>query len=135
MNKLYEPEVLMISLGYSYNIAQDKHDKLTVNLWSYCKLIESIELKAEKFEIVEYYKSSFCTYHNVEDRKKPRVGANCVADHKQFFDQNGTLNITKKATGMIVLTIKKVLLLIVNHNRVASVNGCNSWTTDNSRRS
>jgi len=44
---------------------------------------------------------------------------------KHHSDLNSALNILKKATGMVILTIKKPLSFIVDHNRVALAKGCN----------
>jgi len=60
---LHELGVSTIYLGYPLNIAQDKGSKFTVNMWSYRKLMEAIELKAQEygikvFEVVEYNTST-----------------------------------------------------------------------------
>jgi len=48
-----------IYLGYPFNIARDRGNKFTVNMRSYHKLMDAIELKAHEygmkvFEVVEY---------------------------------------------------------------------------------
>ncbi|WP_291998851.1 transposase [Caldivirga sp.] len=127
---LHELGVSTIYLGYPYNITQEKGNKFTVNMWSYRKLMDVIELKAQEygmkvFEVVEYNTSKFCAYHNVEVKRYPRGIINCPEGHKLHSDLNGALNIMKKAVGIIVSTIKKPSSFIVDHNRVAPVKGCN----------
>jgi len=48
---LNELGVSTIYLGCPFNIAQEKGNKFTVNLWSYRKLMEAIELKAQEYGI------------------------------------------------------------------------------------
>jgi len=125
---LHELGVSTIYLGYPLNIAQDKGSKFTVNMWSYRKLMEAIELKAQEYgikvyEVVEYNTSKYCAYHNVEVKRQPRGVAHCPKGHKLHSDLNGALNIMKKAIGSIPLVIKKPLSFIVEHNRVAPAKG------------
>jgi len=59
LKTLHELGVSTIYLGYPFNIARDKGNKFTVNMWSYRKLMDIIELKAQEygmkvFEVVEY---------------------------------------------------------------------------------
>ena len=59
LKTLHERGVTIIYLGYPFNIAQDKGNKFTVNLWSYRELMNTIELKAQEygmrvFEVIEY---------------------------------------------------------------------------------
>jgi putative transposase len=124
IEKLHELGVSTIYLGYPLNIAQEKGNKFTVNLWSYRKLMEAIELKAQEygirvFEVVEYNTSRYCAYHGVKVKRQPRGVVHCPKGHKLHSDLNGALNITRKATGKIPLIIKKPLSFIVGHNRVA----------------
>jgi len=128
MRELHERGVSTIYLGYPFNIAQDKGNKFTVNLWSYRKLMEVIELKAQEygirvFEVIEYNTSKYCAYHGVEVTRDPRGVVNCPKGHKLHSDLNGALNILKKATGITISAIKKPLSFIVDHNRVAPVKG------------
>jgi len=128
MKKLHELGVSTIYLGYPFNIAQDKGNKFTVNMWSYRKLINAIELKAQEYgikvyEVIEYNTSRYCAYHNVEVKREPRGVINCPLKHKLHSDLNGALNILKKATGKVLSTIKKPLSFIVEHNRVAPIKG------------
>jgi putative transposase len=128
LKQLHELGVSTIYLGYPFNIAQDKGNKFTSNMWSYRKLIEAIELKAQEygikvFIVIEYNTSRYCAYHNVEVKRHPRGVVSCPKGHKLHSDLNGALNIMKKAVGSIPLVIKKPLSFIVNHNKVAPVKG------------
>jgi len=125
---LHELGVSTIYLGYPLNIAQERGNKFTVNMWSYRKLMEAIELKAQEygmsvFIVIEYNTSKYCAYHNVEVKRKPRGVVHCPKGHKLHSDLNGALNIMKKATGKTPLVIKKPLSFIVEHNRVAPAKG------------
>jgi transposase len=124
LKQLHELGVSTIYLGYPFNIAQERGNKFTVNMWSYRKLMEAIELKAQEYgikvyEVVEYNTSKYCAYHNVEVKRKPRGVAHCPMGHKLHSDLNGALNIMKRAIGKIPLVIKKPLSFIVGHNQVA----------------
>jgi len=128
MRELHERGVSTIYLGYPFNIAQDKGNKFTVNLWSYRRLMEVIELKAQEygirvFEVIEYNTSKYCAYHGVQVERGPRGVVSCPKGHKLHSDLNGALNILKKATGIVISAIKKPLSFIVDHNRVAPVKG------------
>jgi putative transposase len=126
LKQLHELGVSTIYLGYPFNIAQDKGNKFTSNMWSYRKLIEAIELKAQEygikvFIVIEYNTSRYCAYHNVEVKRKPRGVVSCPMGHKLHSDLNGALNIMKKAIGWIPSVIKKPLSFIVGHNKVAPI--------------
>ncbi|MFP3211051.1 MAG: transposase [Thermocladium sp.] len=128
LRELHERGVSTIYLGYPFNIAQDKGNKFTVNLWSYRELMGIIELKAQEygirvFEVIEYNTSKYCAYHGVEVTRDPRGVVNCPKGHKLHSDLNGALNILKKATGIVVSRVRKPLSFIVDHNRVAPVKG------------
>jgi len=128
LKTLHERGVSTIYLGYPLNIAQDKGNKFTVNLWSYRELMGIIELKAQEygirvFEVIEYNTSKYCAYHGVEVERGPRGVINCPKGHKLHSDLNGALNILKKATGITISAIKRPLSFIVDHNRVAPVKG------------
>ena len=128
LKQLHELGISTIYLGYPFNIAQERGNKFTSNMWSYRKLIEAIELKAQEygikvFIVIEYNTSRYCAYHGVEVKRKPRGVAHCPKGHKLHSDLNGALNIMKKAVGSIPLAIKKPLSFIVNHNKVAPVKG------------
>ncbi|MFP3298116.1 MAG: transposase [Thermocladium sp.] len=128
MRELHERGVFTIYLGYPFNIAQDKGNKFTVNLWSYRELMNIIELKAQEygirvFEVIEYNTSRICAYHGVQVERGPRGVVSCPKGHKLHSDLNGALNILKKATGIVVSRVRKPLSFIVDHNRVAPVKG------------
>ena len=130
LKTLHEQGASTIYLGYPFNIAQDKGNKFTVNMWSYRKLMDIIELKAQEygmkvFEVVEYNTSRYCAYHGVEVERKPRGVINCPLGHRLHSDLNGGLNILKKATSIVISTINRPLSFIVDHNVVAPVKGCN----------
>ena len=125
---LHDQGVSIIYLGYPYNIAQDKGNKFTVNLWSYREFMNAIELKAQEYgmkvyEVVEYNTSKYCAYHNVEVSRRPRGVVSCPKGHKLHSDLNGALNIPKKAVGIVVSTMKKPLSFLVLHNGVAPTKG------------
>ena len=128
LERLHDQGVSTIYLGYPYNIAQEKGNKFTVNLWSYRKLINIVGLKAQEYgmkvyEVVEYNTSKYCAYHDVEVSRKPRGVVSCPKGHKLHSDLNGALNILKKAVGIAVSTVKKPLSFLVLHNRVAPIKG------------
>jgi putative transposase len=128
IEQLHELGVSTIYLGYPFNIAQDKGNKFTSNMWTYRKLIEAIELKAQEygikvFIVIEYNTSRYCAFHNVEVKRHPRGVVSCPKGHKLHSDLNGALNIMKKAVGSIPLVIKKPLSFIVNHNKVTPTKG------------
>jgi transposase len=129
IKELHELGVSTIYLGYPFEIAQEKGNKFTVNLWSYRKFMDTIELKAQEygmkvFEVVEYNTSKYCAYHdNVEVERNPRGVVICPKGHRLHSDLNGALNILKKAVNVIVSKIKKPISFIVDHSRVAPVKG------------
>jgi putative transposase len=51
---LWELGVSKIYLGYPHDIAQDRGNKLTSNMWTYRKLMDAIELKAQEYGIRVY---------------------------------------------------------------------------------
>jgi len=131
LKQLYDQGVSIIYLGYPYNIAQDKGNKFTVNLWSYHKLMNIIELKAQEYgmkvyEVVEYNTSRYCAFHDVQASRNPRGVVTCPKGHKLHSDLNGALNILKKAVGIVISTVKKPSSFLVLHNGVAPVKGCNT---------
>jgi len=128
LKTLHELGVSTIYLGYPFNIAQQKGNKFTVNMWSYRRLMDVIELKAQEygmrvFEVIEYNTSRICAYHGVRVERGPRGVVNCPKGHRLHSDLNGALNILKKATGIVISAIKRPLSFIVDHNRVAPING------------
>ncbi|PSO03791.1 transposase [Candidatus Marsarchaeota G2 archaeon BE_D] len=130
LKQLHDQGVSIIYLGYPFDIAQDKGNKFTVNLWSYRMLMNIIELKAQEYsmkvyEVVEYNTSKYCAHHDVEVSRNPRGVVSCPKGHKLHSDLNGALNILKKAIGTVVSTVRKPLSFLVLHNGVAPVKGCN----------
>jgi len=130
LKALHEQGASTIYLGYPFNIAQDKGNKFTVNMWSYRELMDIIELKAQEygmktFEVVEYNTSRYCAYHQVEVERRPRGVVSCPKGHKLHSDLNGALNILKKAINVMVSTVKRPLSFVVDHNGVAPIKGCN----------
>jgi len=128
VKELYDLGVSTIYLGYPLNIAQDKGNRFTSNLWSYRELMDVIELKAQEygmkvFEVVEYNTSKYCAYHDVEVARNPRGAISCPLGHRLRSDLNGALNIFKKAANATVSTVKKPLSFVVDHNTVAPVRG------------
>jgi len=128
VKELQDLGVSTIYLGYPFNIAQDKGNKFTSNLWSYRELMDVIELKAQEygmkaFEVVEYNTSKYCAYHEVEVKRGPRGVISCPKGHKLHSDLNGALNILKKAVNVMVSTVKRPLSFLVDHNLVAPVKG------------
>jgi len=128
VKELHDLGVSTTYLGYPFNIAQDKGNKFTVNIWSYRKLMDVIELKAQEygmkaFEVVEYNTSKYCAYHDLEVKRGPRGVISCPKGHKLHSDLNGALNILKKAVNVMVSTVKKPLSFLVDHNGVAPVKG------------
>ena len=98
-------------MGYPFSIAQEKGNKFTVNLWSYRKLMNEAELKAQEYSIrvfegVEYNTSKYCAFHGVEVERHPRGVLNCPLGHKLHSDLNGALNMPKRATNLVISTIK-----------------------------
>jgi len=128
VKELQDLGVSTIYLGYPFDIAQDKGNKFTSNMWTYRELMDVIELKAQErgmkaFEVVECNTSKYCTYHDVEVARNPRGVISCPKGHKLHSDLNGALNILKKAANAMVSTVKKPLSFIVDHNGVAPVKG------------
>jgi len=131
LKQLYDQGVSIIYLGYPYNIAQDKGNKFTVNMWLYRQFMNIIELKAQEYgmkvyEVVEYNTSRYCAFHDVQASRNPRGVVSCPKGHKLHSDLNGALNILKKAVGFVISTVKKPLSFLVLHNGVAPVKGCNT---------
>ncbi|MGC8569566.1 MAG: transposase, partial [Nitrososphaeria archaeon] len=126
--KLWSLGVSAIYLGYPFEIAQDKGNRLTENLWSYRELMDALELEAQEYgikvyEVIEYNTSKICAYHSVEVIRSPRGVVKCPLGHKLHSDLNGALNILKKATGLMVRSTAKPLSYLVFHDGVAPVKG------------
>ncbi|MGC9208948.1 MAG: RNA-guided endonuclease InsQ/TnpB family protein [Nitrososphaeria archaeon] len=128
IKKLWSLGVSAIYLGYPYEIAQDKGNKLTENLWSYRELMDTIEHEAQEYgmkvyEVIEHNTSRLCAYHGVEVTRSPRGVVKCPLGHRLHSDLNGALNILRKAAGLIVKIIAKPLSYIVMHSGVAPAKG------------
>jgi len=123
---LWELGVSKIYLGYPRDIAQDKGNKLTSNMWRYRELMDAIELKAQEYgirvyEVVEYNTSNHCAIHDAKVTRSPRGVITCPLGHKLHSDLNGALNILKRGVGSIPATLKKPLSFFVDHSGIAPV--------------
>jgi len=125
---LWELGVSRIYLGYPHDIAQDRGNKLTSNLWTYRKLMDAIELKAQEYgirvyEVLEYNTSNHCAIHGVEVARGPRGVVTCPLGHKLHSDLNGALNILRRGAGSIPATLRRPLSFLVDHSGVAPAKG------------
>jgi len=125
---LWELGVSKIYLGYPRDIAQDRGNKLTSNLWTYRKLMDAIELKAQEYgmrvyEVLEYNTSNHCAIHGVEAARGPRGVVTCPLGHKLHSDLNGALNILRRGAGSMPTTLGRPLSFLVDHGGVAPVKG------------
>jgi len=123
---LWELGVSKIYLGYPRDIAQDRGNKLTSNMWKYKQLMRAIELKAQEYgirvyEVVEYNTSNHCAVHGTEVTRGPRGVVTCPLRHRLHSDLNGALNILKRGAGLIPATLKKPLSYFVDHSGIAPV--------------
>ncbi|MGC9208688.1 MAG: zinc ribbon domain-containing protein, partial [Nitrososphaeria archaeon] len=128
IRKLWSLGVSEIYLGYPYEIAQEKGNRLTENLWSYRELMDAIELEAQEYgikvyEVIEHSTSRLCAYHDVEVIRSPRGVIRCPLGHRLHSDLNGALNILRKAAGLLVKSVARPLSYIVMHNGVAPAKG------------
>jgi len=125
---LWELGVSKIYLGYPRDIAQDRGNKLTVNMWRYRELMNAIELKAQEYgirvyEVLEYNTSNHCAVHGAKVARGPRGVVTCPAGHKLHSDLNGALNILRRGVGAIPATLKRPLSFLVDHSGIAPVKG------------
>jgi len=125
---LWELGVSKIYLGYPYDIAQDRGNKLTSNMWRYRELMDAIELKAQEYgirvyEVVEYSTSNHCAVHGAKVARGPRGVVTCPLGHKLHSDLNGALNILRRGAGSIPAAVGRPLSFLVDHNGVAPVKG------------
>jgi len=125
---LWELGVSKIYLGYPHDIAQDNGNKLTVNMWSYRKLMDAIELKAQEYgirvyEVLEHNTSNHCAVHNVKVARGPRGVVTCSLGHRLHSDLNGALNILRRGIGSMPATLKGPLSFLVDHGGVAPAKG------------
>jgi len=126
VRSLWELGVSKIYLGYPHDIAQDRGNKLTSNMWRYRELMDAIELKAQEYgirvyEVKEYNTSNHCAIHDAKVTRGPRGVVTCPLGHKLHSDLNGALNILKRGAGSIPATLKRPLSYLVDHGGVASV--------------
>jgi putative transposase len=125
---LWELGVSRIYIGYPFNIAQERGNKLTSNLWTYRKLMDAIELKAQEYgirvyEVLEYSTSTHCAIHGMEVARGPRGVVTCPLGHRLHSDLNGALNILKRGAGSMPATLRRPLSFLVDHGGVAPVKG------------
>ncbi|MGC9208589.1 MAG: transposase, partial [Nitrososphaeria archaeon] len=128
IKKLWSLGVSEIYLGYPYEIAQDKGNRLTENLWSYRELMDAIEHEAQEYgmkvyEVIEHNTSRLCAYHGVEVIRSPRGVIRCPLGHRLHSDLNGALNILRKAAGLSVKSTAKPLSYLAFHSGVAPAKG------------
>jgi putative transposase len=125
---LWELGVSKIYLGYPHDIAQDRGNKLTVNMWRYRELMDAIELKAQEYgirvyEVLEYDTSNHCAIHGTEVARGPRGVVTCPLGHRLHSDLNGALNILRRGAGSMPATLERPLSYFVDHSGVAPAKG------------
>jgi putative transposase len=125
---LWELGVSRIYLVYPHDIAQERGNKLTSNMWRYRELMDAIELKAQEYgirvyEVLEYNTSNHCAVHNVKVARGPRGVVTCPLGHKLHSDLNGALNILRRGAGSMPTTLERPLSFLVDHGGVAPVKG------------
>jgi putative transposase len=128
VRNLWELGVSRIYLGYPHDIAQDRGNKLTVNMWRYRELMNAIELKAQEYgmrvyEVVEYNTSNHCAIHGTKVARGPRGVVTCPLGHRLHSDLNGALNILRRGAGSMPATLRGPLSFLVDHGGVAPVKG------------
>jgi len=125
---LWELGVSKIYLGYPHDIAQDRGNKLTSNMWRYRELMDAIELKAQEYgirvyEVLEYNTSNHCAVHGTKVTRGPRGVVRCPLGHRLHSDLNGALNILRRGAGSMPATLERPLSFLVDHGGVAPVKG------------
>ncbi|MFP3293022.1 MAG: transposase [Nitrososphaeria archaeon] len=125
---LWELGVSKIYLGYPHDIAQERGNKLTVNLWTYRRLMDAIELKAQEYgirvyEVVEYNTSNHCAIHDAKVTRGPRGVVTCPLGHRLHSDLNGALNILRLGAVAIPAAVGRPLSFLVDHSGVAPAKG------------
>jgi putative transposase len=125
---LWELGVSRIYLGYPHDIAQDRGNKLTSNMWRYRELMDAIELKAQEYgirvyEVVEYSTSNHCAVHGTKVARGPRGVVTCPLGHRLHSDLNGALNILRRGAGSMPTTLRRPLSFLVDHSGVAPAKG------------
>jgi len=125
---LWELGVSRIYLGYPHDIARDRGNKLTSNMWRYRELMDAIELKAQEYgirvyEVLEYSTSTHCAIHGMKVTRGPRGVVTCPLGHKLHSDLNGALNILRRGAVAIPATLGRPLSFLVDHSGVAPAKG------------
>jgi putative transposase len=125
---LWELGVSKIYLGYPHDIARERGNKLTANMWRYRELMDAIELKAQEYgirvyEVLEYNTSNHCAVHGTKVARGPRGVVTCPLGHKLHSDLNGALNIVRRGAVAIPAMVNKPLSFLVDHGGVAPVKG------------
>ncbi|MFP3309080.1 MAG: transposase [Nitrososphaeria archaeon] len=125
---LWELGVSKIYLGYPHDIARERGNKLTSNMWRYRELMDAIELKAQEYgirvyEVLEYNTSNHCAVHGTKVARGPRGVVTCPLGHRLHSDLNGALNILRRGAGSMPATLKGPLSFLVDHGGVAPVKG------------
>jgi len=128
VRSLWELGVSRIYLGYPHDIARERGNKLTSNMWRYRELMDAIELKAQEYgirvyEVLEYNTSNHCAIHGTKVARGPRGVVTCPLGHRLHSDLNGALNILRRGAGAIQATLKGPLSFLVDHGGVAPVKG------------
>ncbi|MFP3137073.1 MAG: transposase [Nitrososphaeria archaeon] len=128
VKNLWELGVSKIYLGYPHDIARERGNKLTSNMWRYRELMDAIELKAQEYgirvyEVLEYNTSNHCAVHGTKVARGPRGVVTCPLGHRLHSDLNGALNILRRGVGSMPATLKKPLSFLVDHGGVAPVKG------------
>ncbi len=125
---LWELGVSRIYLGYPHDIAQERGNKLTSNIWRYRELMDAIELKAQEYgihvyEVVEHNTSNHCVVHGTKVARGPRGVVTCPLGHRLHSDLDGALNILRLGAGAIPATLRGPLSFLVDHSGVAPAKG------------
>jgi putative transposase len=125
---LWELGVSKIYLGYPHDIARERGNKLTSNMWRYRELMDTIELKAQEYgihvyEVLEYNTSNHCAIHGTKVARGPRGVVTCPLGHKLHSDLNGALNILRRSAGSMPATLEGPLSFLVDHGGVAPAKG------------
>jgi putative transposase len=123
IRELWDRGVSTVYVGYPYEIAQERGNKYSVNIWAYRELVGAIEAKAREYgitvyEVLERGTSSRCAYHDVEVSRHPRGVVACPMGHRLHSDLNGALNILRRGSGILVEGDLRPLSFIVDHNGV-----------------
>ena len=125
---LWELGVSRIYIGYPHDIARERGNKLTSNLWRYRELMDAIELKAQEYgirvyEVLEHNTSNHCAVHGTKVARGPRGVVRCPLGHKLHSDLNGALNILRRGVGAIPATVGRPLSFLVGHSGIAPAKG------------